>query len=185
MRGDRQTRLFELALFLLMFGVALPVCAQRVDTQYDKSTSFARYKRYGWGKNYLLTHQRPEDQAQIDKVIVDSVNKQMLAKGFVLDEKNPDFRVKYEAGALTEAATSGQPDMLNGGAPAPTWSSNSLGGTSLDVWTSTLSKMKVTVTDASSGKDVWRAFVSQKLRDPQKFLNNLGKNIDNVMSKAL
>jgi CRISPR/Cas system-associated endonuclease Cas1 len=41
------------------------------------------------------------------------------------------------------------------------------------------------VTDSTSGKEVWQALVSQKLRDPQKFLNDLNKNIDNVMSKAL
>jgi hypothetical protein len=45
--------------------------------------------------------------------------------------------------------------------------------------------MKVTVTDAATGKDVWQAFVSQKVRDPKKFMNDLNKNVDNIMSKTM
>lgn len=173
------------ALSSLLFLVVASASAQKVETKYDRSANFAVYKHYAWGKNYLLTHQRPEVQAKIDKAIVDSLNRQLQSKGFLLDEKSPDFRVKYEAGGLAQAATSTQPDLLNPGPPGPTFSSDSLGGTPLDVWTSTLSKMKLTVTDSTSGKEVWQALVSQKLRDPQKFLNDLNKNIDNVMSKAL
>jgi len=164
---------------------AASVFAQKIKSDYDKSNDFTRYKRYAIGKNYLLTHQRPDDQAYIDKVLVESLNRQLQAKGFILDENRPDFRIKYEAGGITETASSAQPDMLNGGTPGPTWASGSLGGVSLDVWTSTLTKLKVTVTDAASGKPVWTALASEKIRDPQKILNDLNKKVDEVMAKAL
>lgn len=172
-------------LTLVLFTTPASVFGQKVAIQYDKAAHFKTYKRYAWNKNYLLTRQHPEDQAQIDKVIVASLDRQLQSKGYILDEKNPDFRVKYEAGALMESGTGGQPDMLNGGTMGPEWSSNGLGTPSMDVWTSTVSKMKVTVTDAASGKDVWHAFVSQKVRDPKKFMNELNKNVDNIMSKAM
>jgi hypothetical protein len=180
-----QPRFVLSALSLLLLLVVASASAQKVETKYDKAANFAVYKHYTWGKNYLLTHQRPEVQAKIDQAIVDSLNRQLQAKGFLLDEKTPDFRVKYEAGGLAQAATSTQPDLLYPGPPGPTFSSDSLGGIPLDVWTSTLTKMRLTVTDATSDKEVWQALVSQKLRDPQKFLNDLNKNIDNVMAKAL
>jgi hypothetical protein len=172
-------------LTLVLFVTPASVFGQKVETQYDKAAHFKTYKRYAWNKNYLLTRQHPEDQAQIDKVIVASLDRQLQSKGYVLDDKNPDFRVKYEAGALMESGTGGQPDMLNGGTMGPEWSSTSLGSSSMDVWTTTVSKMKVTVTDAATGKDVWQAFVSQKVRDPKKFMNDLNKNVDNIMSKTM
>jgi hypothetical protein len=76
-------------------------------------------------KSYVLTLQRPGDQAQMDKVMVDPVNGQLQAKDFTLDEKNPDFEIKYEADAAPQAATSAQPYMVYGGTPDP---SQTVGG---------------------------------------------------------
>jgi hypothetical protein len=132
--------------YLALGGIALllaaiPTFAQKIKSDYDKSVDFTRYKRYAIGKNYLLTHQGMENQAPIDKVLLDSLNHQLQAKGFILDENHPDFRIKYEARALADTAVSAQPDMVNGGAPGATWASGSLGGVSLDTWTSTLTKL--------------------------------------------
>jgi hypothetical protein len=173
---------------LALLLAATPVFAQKIKTDYDKSNDFTRYKRDAIGKNYLLTRQRPDDQAYIDKVLVESLNRQLQSKGFILDENHPDFTIKYDAGALVDTATSAQPDMVNGGMPAPAWASSSLGGVSLDVWTTTLTKLKLTVTDAGSGKPVWTALASEKIRDPQKVLkdlNKLNKKIDDLMTKTL
>jgi hypothetical protein len=168
--------------------VATPIFAQKIKSDYDKSNDFTRYRKYAIGKNYLLTHQGLDRQASIDKVLVESLNRQLQSKGFVPDENQLDFRIKYEAGALMESAASTQPDMLNGGAPSSTWTSGNLGGVPLDVWSSTLTKLKLTVTDASSGMPVWTALASEKIRDPQKVLNNLDKlntKIDDLMTKTL
>jgi hypothetical protein len=193
-KANRRSREYDITRtgrqYLALGAVAVllaasPIFAQKIKSDYDKSNDFARYKRYAIGKNYLLTRQRPDDQAYIDKVLVESLNRQLQAKGFVVDENHPDFRIKYEAGALTETATSAQPNMPNGGTPGPSWASGSLGGVSLDVWTSTLAKLKLTVTDAASGKPVWTALASQKIRDPQKAMNDLNRKVDEVMAKTL
>lgn len=70
-------------------------------------------------KSYVLTHQRPNDQAQIDKVMVDSLNRQLQATDFTLDEKNPDFEIKHEGDAVTRAATSAQPSWSRAETPGP------------------------------------------------------------------
>jgi len=54
-----------------------------------------------------------------------------------------------------------------------------------DTWTSVLAKVKLTVTDAGSGKTVWTALASQKIRDPQKALRDLNRKVDDIMSKTL
>ena len=80
------------AFFLLLAG---PGCDQKVATKYDKSVDFNSYKRYGWGENYLLARQLPEDIDRIDRALRDSINRQLQAKGFVLDEKDADFRMGF------------------------------------------------------------------------------------------
>jgi hypothetical protein len=176
--------------YLALGGVVLLLAAapsrdRKIKSDYDKSNDFTRYKRYAIGKNYLLTRQRPDGQAHIDKVLVESLNRQLQAKGFVLDENHPDFRIKYEAGALPEAETSVQPEMLYGLPLDPTFGSIGLDGVPPAVWIYALAKLKLTVTDVGSGKPVWTALASEKIRDPQKALKELNKKVDDLMAKTL
>ena len=151
--------------------------AQNVKVNYDKSADLARYKRYTWGNNYLLTSQRPEDQARIDMALRDSINRQLQLKGFLPDENNPDFRIVYEAGGMLDAQTGVKPDLLR---------TQTMGyETSLDVWTSVLGKMKITVTDVASDRTVWQATASKKISDPKKFMSDLNKEIDTITAKTL
>jgi hypothetical protein len=179
----RKTCLLALAAVLL--GAVLPSAAQKVKSQYDKKTDFSHYKKYGWGSNYIMTHQRPDDQARINTAIVDSVNRNLQAKGYVLSQDSPDFTVIYEAGAITQGASSGQPDMLTPG--GANWASDSLGGTPVDVWASNLAKLRITVTDSSSKTPVFRTFASQKVAmgDEKKFMNDLKNRVDEFVDKAM
>ena len=182
MRKGRQYLAFGAVTFL----VASPsVFAQKVASEYDRSNDFTRYKRYAIGKNYLVTHQRPEDEAHIDQVLVESLNRQLQAKGFVLDQDHPDFSIKYEAGGLTGADASARPDVVIGPVFGPFYEPGNIASLPLDTWTSVLAKVKLTVTDAGSGKTVWTALASQKIRDPQKALRDLNRKVDDIMSKTL
>src|SRR5580704_14200656 len=82
--------------------------AQNVKSTFDKSADFKKYKKYAWGSNYLLTRQTKEDQERINMAIVDSINRNLQAAGFVEDDKNPDFRITYEAGGLPKADVGSQ-----------------------------------------------------------------------------
>jgi hypothetical protein len=173
---------------VVLLLAAAPMSARKIKVKidYDKSNDFARYKRYARGKNYLLTHQRPEVQAHIDKVLAESLNRYLQAKGFVLDENHPDFIIKYEAGSLPKADTSAPPDIYYGvPSDSPAFGQEGLEGIPAAVWTYTLAKLKLTVTDVGSGKPVWTARASEKIQDPQKALNDLKKRVDDLMATTL
>jgi hypothetical protein len=178
--------------YLALGGVALllaaaPISARKIKikSDYDKSNDFARYKRYTTGKNYLLTHQAPEVQAHIDRVLVESLNRHLQAKGFVLDQDHPDFIITYEAGSLLEAETSAQPQTVNGLPLDPVLGSTGPEGVPSDVWTYALARFKLTVTDVDSGKPVWTARASEKIQYPLKALNDLKKKVDDLMARTL
>jgi hypothetical protein len=157
--------------------------AQDVKFTHDKSADFKKYKKYAWGSNYLLTRQRPEAQAQINLAIIDSINRNLQARGFVLDAKSPDFIIIYEAGGLPKADVGGQRDLY--ATDVVNWSWGNLGGISSDVWVYSLAKMQVTVTDAATKDKLWQAIASQKIRDPNKFTNNLKENVDKFIAKTM
>src|SRR6516164_7595540 len=178
-------KIWMLALAGVLAGAVAPLTAQKVKTEYDKKTDFSHYKTYSWGSNYIMTHQRPDDQARINTAIVDSVNRNLQAKGYVLSQESPDFTIIYEAGAISQGASSGQPDMLTPG--GTNWASDSLGGTPMDVWASNLAKLRITATDAASHSRIWRSFASQKVAmgDEKKFMNDLKSRVDEFINKTM
>jgi hypothetical protein len=138
------------------------------------------------GKNFPLTHQPPEVQSHIDKVLVESLNRHLQAKGFVPDENHPDFIIQYAAGALPEVDTSAPPDMLYGvPADSPAFGQIGLEGIPAAVWTYALARLKLTVTDVGSGKPVWTARATEEIQYPQKALKDLRKKVDDLMARTL
>jgi hypothetical protein len=157
--------------------------AQSVKSAYDKKTDFKKYKKYAWGHNYLLTRQHPEDQARINLAIIDSINRDLQASGFVLEQDSPDFIIIYEAGGLPKSDVGAQRDPTVTDLVNYSW--GNMGGISSDVWVYSLAKMKVTVTDAATKNTVWQAAASQKIHDPMKFMNNLKENVDKYIQKTM
>ena len=157
--------------------------AQSVKSTFDKSADFKKYKKYEWGSNYLLTRQRPEDQAQINLAIIDSINRDLQSKGFVEDSKSPDFIIIYEAGGLPKTDVGGQRELYP--TDVVNWSWGNLGGISSDVGVYSLAKMQITATDAGATNKLWQAMASQKIRDPNKFSNKLKENVDKFIAKSM
>ena len=190
LRGDESMRkgllLWALGAVALLLAAA-PLSAHKIKTKvdYDKSNDFARYKRYSLGKNYLLTHQQPEVQAHMEKILVESLNLHLQAKGFVLDENHPDFTIRYEAGAFPEADVSPQPDMLYGVPLGPEFGLDGLEGIPAAVWVYALGKFRLTVTDVGTGKTVWTALATEKIDVPQKPLHHLRKRVDDLMTRTM
>ena len=172
---------------VVLLLAAAPVSARKIKikSDYDKSNDFTRYKRYSIGKNYLLTLQTPEVQAHIDKVLLESLNRHLQAKGFVLDANHPDFIITYEAGSLSEADLSAQTPMINGEPLDPIFGLSGPEGVPSAVWTYALAKLKLTVTDVDSGKPVWTARASEKIQYPQKTRKDLKKKVDDLMARTL
>jgi hypothetical protein len=175
----RKIRWSTLALFTinLLLLLASPTPAQKVTIDSDKSTSLTHFKRYAWGKNHMVTALRPEDVLKVEAVLNDSINRQMQSKGYVLDDKNPDFRISYDAGAQIEGGAGLKPLSVDTYGQA--WVA------SMDVWTTTLAQLQINIAGASLNAPLWRATVSQKVSDRDKFLRDLNKNIDKITASAL
>ncbi|MGC2528612.1 MAG: DUF4136 domain-containing protein [Candidatus Acidiferrum sp.] len=170
-------------LFIAALQIPDRISAQNVKSTFDKTTDFKKYKKYGWGSNYLLTRQRPEDQARINLAIIDSINRDLQASGFVLEQKNPDFIIVYEAGGLSKSDVGPQRDLS--AADMVNYSWGNLGGISSDVWVYSLAKMKITITDASTKTTTWQAVASEKIRDPMKLMDSLKENVDKYIQKTM
>jgi hypothetical protein len=176
----------RLAVLLLCAGVLYPsvnAAAQDVKSTYDKSANFAKYKKYSWGSNYLLTAQPKDVQERINMAIVDSINRNLQARGFVEDDKNPDFRVTYEAGGQPNADVGAQRNLYASDMVGYYW--GNLSGISSDVWVTSLAKLKITVTDAATKSNLWQATASKRINDRTKFVNNLQENVDKFIQKTM
>ena len=176
----------QLAVFLFCFGVLLTsggAVAQNVKSTFDKSVDFAKYKKYTWGSNYLLTLQPKDVQERINIAIVDSINRNLRARGFVEDDQNPDFRVTYEAGGQPKTDVGAQRNLYAPDVVGYYW--GDLTGISSDVWVSSLAKVKITVTDAATKSSLWEATASDRIRDPKKFKSKLQENVDKFIQKTM
>jgi hypothetical protein len=162
---------------LLLWGS--PTAAQKVTIDSDKSANLTHLKRYAWRKNHMVTALHPEDASRVEAVLKDSINRQIQSKGYILDEKNPDFLISYDAGGQIEGGAGLRPDLLRMDTYGQAWVMP------MDVWTTTLAQMRVSIVDASSNVPVWQAVVSQKISDRDKFLRDLNKNIDKITASAL
>jgi Domain of unknown function (DUF4136) len=172
--------------FLLCVSVLHPLnnaVAQNVKSTFDRSVDFTKYKKYAWGSNYLLTRQTKEDQERINMAIIDSINRNLQALGFVEDDKNPDFRITYEAGGLPKADVGAQRNLY--AADMANYSWGNVRGISSDVWVYSLAKLQIAVTDATTKNSLWQAMASLKIRDPIKFGNNLKENVDKFIQKTM
>ena len=172
--------------FLLCFGVlhlSNYAAAQNVKSTFAKSVDFKQYKKYAWGTNYLLTQQSKNTQERINMAIVDSINRSLQAAGFAEDDKNPDFRIAYEAGGLPKADVGAQRDLYPTDMTDYAW--GNLGGISSDVWVYSLAKLQITATDTVTKNNVWQATASKKIRDSIKFKNNLKENIDKFIRNTM
>jgi len=169
-------------------GVALslaliPAAAQKVEVTYDKGAPFKQYKHYAWGKNSMVSRQTKEVEAEIEKRIEAAADRELKAKGFSQDSTNPDFLIRYDAGA-----------MANPEASMATWRQQVAGnqsisgtfyGVSPDVWLQVEGGLRFSIEDPSSKAVVWQSLASKKTNDPKKFLKNLDKEIDALVRKGL
>ena len=177
-------RLLVVALLLCVGMHPLgTVAAQSAKVTFDKSVDFTKYKKYTWGSNYLLTQQPKDVQERINMAIVDSINRNLQAKGFVEDDKNPDFRITYEAGGQPNADVGAQRNLYASDMVGYYW--GNVSGISSDVWVSTLAELKITVTDAATKNNLWESTVSKKIRDPKKFKNKLQENVDKLIQNTM
>lgn len=180
-----RVRLFCVLLLCTSSIIAsAPAIAQKVKSNYDKSFDFTSYKRYAWGSNYLLlARQPPQDKPKINSAIIDSINRNLQAKGFILDQQNPQIIINYEAGGSAKADVGSLPSLTDAG--YVDWNWGMAAGTSSDVWVYTMAKVHITVKDAANHRPVWQSLTSEKIHDTTKMMNDLKSSVDHFIAKAL
>ncbi len=97
--------LFLTVLVLLAIPVAAP--AQTVKVAYDHSADFTQFKTYAWVKGL------PAGNPQIDKLIVDQVDRQLQSKGLQKVAGAADLHVTYYASLDVNINTSAVEYMKN------------------------------------------------------------------------
>jgi Domain of unknown function (DUF4136) len=158
------------------------VAAQKVTTQVSGKFNFAENRRYAWRANHLLTRQGKQTDELIDKKIVQSVDQTLASKGFVKDTERPQFYIFYDAGAPQMNADLER--SAQSFTPTPYGQSFYVVGLQANVWISVDGEINFHVVDAASNSPVWTAICTKKIRDPQKVIQNLDKEVGQIVSKA-
>jgi Domain of unknown function (DUF4136) len=164
-----------MAALLLLIPLA---SAQKVVVDSEKPANLNRYTRYAWSANYLMTSLHPDDKSRVEATLKDSLSRQLQAKGYIPDEEHPDFLISYTAGGEMQGDVGIRPDMLY---TRPT----TFYTAPMDVWVSTLARMRVSIVDAASNAPVWQATASEKIKDRDKFMRDLNRNIDRIAANTL
>jgi hypothetical protein len=165
---------------LMVFCAVVGVAAQKVTTDSPRGFDFESHRHYAWKQNHILTRQGHENDAIIDQKIVASVNRILGGKGFSEDSAKPDFFISYDAGAPVSNA-----DIEAGPGPQTATSPlNPYPGLNQNIWYSVDGVITFHLTDAASKQIVWTATASKKIRDPQKAISDLDRQVDQFVEKT-
>jgi hypothetical protein len=85
-------------IFLLKIMVLLSSCSSvQIAFDYDRSIDFKQYKTYAWLQRSDSVHNYFYDNQIIEKNVKFLVNKEMQARGYTIDIKNPDILLEYHS----------------------------------------------------------------------------------------
>ena len=166
-----RTALIAALLALLLPG---PLLAGDNGARFDRDHDFSAYETYDW----VERKKRPEGSplavgGAADTRIRNAIGRQLAAKGFrpAIDEE-ADFLVAFD-GAM-EQVQDIQSDRFRV-ARGVAWVAEG------DISSFNRGTLIISVRDAGTGKRVWQAWTSQKVKDPE----NPGKQIDKAVKKLL
>jgi hypothetical protein len=199
--GRRRTRIVNntvsrgLALLLPFLFAVHTLSAQSVKTDYAKDYDFGALKRFAWKKNHLLTMRRPEDNNDLDRKIMRTVNQELAAKGIVEDSANPEFYLFYHAGPGDEGLQAGSaapagldsiqpPDMSPPGSNMWNAGAGTNAGFAPSVWYSVQGKFVFYALDSKSKVVIWEGTATKTWHDPQKARKNEDKEIKQIVAKS-
>jgi hypothetical protein len=152
---------------MLLFLAVSGARAQRVETDFDRSTDFSRYKTYAWREYNLSTQQHPENEKLIEQSLVEAVDAQLKAKGLKESRNNPDFHLSYRGGSSMtqgQSACALKPhEVSNPSTLGTTFTGNTIPGLIPNVWVEMHGKVVFEVTDAKSSAVVWPGRMPQNL----------------------
>jgi Domain of unknown function (DUF4136) len=177
----------SLAVMLLLL-LATGARAQKVETDFDRSTDFSRYKTYAWREYNLSTQQHPENEKLIEQSLVEAVDAQLKTKGLTESQNNPDLYLSYRGGASMTQGQSGSAlkphEVANPSTLGTTFTGNTIPGSIPNVWVEMHGAVVFEVTDAKSKAVVWSSTVSKKIKKPGRMPQNLDQETAKIAQAA-
>jgi hypothetical protein len=172
----------SIGLTLASLVCVVPLFAQKVNVDFDKSQNFSTLHTYKWRKSPMfLEHPELEQKYYVGiQMVMDLVNQQLMAKGFQpADGATPDFFVTFVIGSenRTESTTMS----------APTYAWYGFGPVWQPTWTETMTSQYVAgslILDMVGGKNsqlLWRAYCFADIREPNKRYNVVKKTINKAL----
>jgi len=170
---------------LLVLGLAMsPAWGQKVQTQYDPSTDFSRYKTYAWKERKLLTRQGPDADKQLDETIVSAVNAQLKAKGMVETQESPDLYLSYRGGGLPGSQGSGEPVDVRAVDIGSPYNTPIVAGAVPNVWFSVQGQIVFDFVDPKSSATIWSSSLQKKFKNQSELPKNFDRELDQMVRKA-
>src|SRR5262245_16526141 len=170
------------AFFFLLGTLSVALACQKIETGFDKSEDFSRFKTYAW-----IPRTVPATNPILSTIIIADVDTELAKKGLTKVESNPDLLVTYYTSATVAGGFAGDDPSYSsiGGAPLP-------GGT---MWGGSLpatpvpqvvkGTLGVDLVDAKQKRLVWRGTAKTKLdyEDRLKMLDQANKAVSELFKK--
>ena len=172
---------------ILMMLSAGSAWGQKIETRYDPSIDFQRYKTYAWRERKLATQQGKENEKLIDQALVSAVNAQLQAKGLTENPNAPDLYVTYNGGSTigdSKAGAAYTPYDLAGYGVGDVWTSNQIPGSVPNVWVSMQGVLLFELTDAKTESAVWSTLLRKKINKTGRMPKDLDKTVGEIAKKA-
>jgi Domain of unknown function (DUF4136) len=163
----------RLIIGLVFLLSAYPALGQKVEIKVDKNTDFSKYKTYFWVKGM------PARNPIINKMITDTVDQQLSARGLTMTDAGGDLQVMFAAAVDLDLQETGV-----------TWSnvSNPMGtlasiGPPMNITKGTL---VVDLTDRQTERYVWRGIAKATLsRPPSGDIVKDAQSVEKLVKKSV
>jgi hypothetical protein len=160
----------KILLFVFVL-VWLPLAAQEVSVEYDKSKDRSGYKTFMFGESEIVTSKSSKkiSDAALNKIIIETIEKELNIKGLTRQETGAQLIVTYVAGSFnhTEFENLG-PLGQSPGQIGQSWSREYTQGSLI-----------IDLNDSKNGDLIWRVNSTTTTNGPEA-----RQNVEQVVSKG-
>ena len=163
--------------FLFLFIIILSSCAVQVNTMYDQSVDFTQFTKFCWlrGCDYRIEGPEYAQDARMIDYLTASIENELIAKGYVKDEGDPNFMVDFHVVMEEETAYFSQPfDNMD--------EFEFFGRQAQEQYTFLSGSIVIDIVDHVEGKMIWRGDIVKYL-DPNRRVTE--EEIQKTVKKAL
>ncbi len=181
-------------LFSRLAIVGILTCWGCVVTDLDRTTNFAHYRSFAWGKSHVNTENPVYKSDLIDSNIKANIKAGFAEKGITYNAKKPDLLVSYQAYTERKELGYGAGGYYSyypyyyptgyfpygwyvASGPMFYWTG------SQSYYTYTEGTLVLDVKDKSTGKLIWRGHVHGNIDNAKGLYKSLSKGVKAIMKK--